>query len=189
MLIFGGLIFPNPRLVDSSVVFRLHLPVLHMLFLFLSLSLLPHAKFLKKLEMTATGGAHKFHFAGNGVTFQNRWKEQGQLSLMAVCMCVLLVCARERERKMVYFNISFLFFFILFSLSYLYLFLQATQWNEASYFSDNRFIKKKKKVNILRLWSEVPPSLHPLWLLFALSAPSGTKQVADEKTQAMTGEE
>lgn len=39
VLIFGGLIFPNPRFVDSSIVFPLHPPVLHMLFLFFSLSL------------------------------------------------------------------------------------------------------------------------------------------------------
>lgn len=46
---------------------------------FLCLSLLPHEKSLKKLEKTATGGAHQFHFAGNGVTFQNRWKEMGEI--------------------------------------------------------------------------------------------------------------
>lgn len=47
----------NPRLVDNSVSFPLHLSSLHMLLL--SLSRLPLEEFLKQLKKTATGGADK----------------------------------------------------------------------------------------------------------------------------------
>lgn len=154
---------------------------------FLSLSLLPRATFLKKLEKTATGGAHKFHFAGNWGHLSEPLKGAGAVVING-CECVcLLVCARQRGK---WFILIFLFCFSLFYFLYhIYIYFYKLHIEIRPLIFLMVVSLKKKKVNILRLWSEVPPSLHPLCLLLALSAPSGTKQEAHEKTQAMTGEE